>query len=78
MKDDRDEYWPEENGGAILSRRNLLELVGMSVAGAAIPSVAVFSQPILRGDLTEQDVSPVMDKLSKYMSEASGRACPKR
>jgi 2-methylcitrate dehydratase PrpD len=76
MKDERSKHQPADNGGAILSRRSLLELTGLAVASAAIPAGTSILQPIPGGDSSEQDVSPVMHKLSTYMSEASGRALP--
>src|SRR6266849_6382338 len=76
MKDERSKYRPAESGAAILSRRSLLELAGMAVASAAIPAGAAIMQPIPGGDSNGQGVSPVMQKLSTYMSEASGRALP--
>jgi len=55
------------SGGAILTRRNLLELAGLAFAATVIPSgVAAAASE----DEAAQGVSPVMDKLSKYMSEA--------
>jgi 2-methylcitrate dehydratase PrpD len=75
MEDDRNKCGPAENGPAILSRRSLLELAGLAVATAALPPVAVMAKASSR-DTTGQGVSPVMDKLSAYMSEASGRELP--
>jgi len=76
VKDERSKYRPERNGGGILSRRSLFELAGLAVASAAIPSGAAIIQPISSGDSNGQGMSPVMDKLSRYMSKASGRALP--
>ncbi len=76
MKDERSKYRPAENGGAILSRRSLFELAGLAVATAAIPPGAVMAKPSPSGDSNGPGVSLVMDKLSRYMSEASGRALP--
>jgi len=76
MRDDRNKCGPEENGPVILSRRSLLELAGIAVATAALPSTAVMAKPFPSKDTIEQGVSPVTDKLSTYMSEASGRALP--
>ncbi len=56
---------PAGNGGS-LSRRNLLQRAGWTVAAAAIPS----------GVFAADSVSPVMAKLSAYMSEAGDRALP--
>jgi len=49
-----------------LSRRTLLQRAGWTVAAAAFPS----------GVFAAEGVSPVMAKLSAYMSEAGGRAIP--
>src|SRR6266403_3335107 len=71
MRDER-----SKNGGAILSRRSLFELAGMAVATAALPPGIVMAKPSPGGDSNEHGVSPVMQKLSTYMSEASGHALP--
>src|SRR5260370_26133667 len=76
MNDEQSKRRPVENGGAILSRRSLFELAGMAVASAAIPAGAAIMQPVPGGDSDVQGVSPVMQKLSTYMSEATGRALP--
>src|SRR5260370_41117616 len=78
MEDDRNKCGLAENGRAILSRRSLLELAGLAVATAALPPVAVMAKASPSRDMTGQGVSPVMDKLSAYMSEASGRELPDR
>jgi 2-methylcitrate dehydratase PrpD len=57
---------PAASSGGGLSRRNLLQRAGWTVAAAAIPS----------GVFAAESVSPVMAKLSTYMSEAGGRALP--
>jgi 2-methylcitrate dehydratase PrpD len=56
------------NDSVVLSRRGLLQRAGFIVAGAALPSRALL--------LEAQEASPVMEALSKYMSEAQGRALP--
>jgi hypothetical protein len=76
MRNDRNKREPIENDHSILSRRSLFELAGLAVATAAIPPGAAIIRPIPSGDSTGQGVSPVMQKLSMYMSEASGRALP--
>jgi 2-methylcitrate dehydratase PrpD len=50
-----------------LSRRGLLQRAGWTVAAAAIPASRLFAA---------DSVSPVMSKLSAYMSEAGGRDLP--
>src|ERR1700674_1654996 len=76
MEDDRNKCGPAENGRAILSRRSLLELAGLAVATAALPPGAMTAKPPSSRDTRGPGVSPVMDKLSPYMSEASGRVLP--
>jgi 2-methylcitrate dehydratase PrpD len=74
MGDDRGAALPPRNKFA-LTRRGLLQCTGWAVAAAAIPPVA--------GNLTRYglvmaagSVSPIMAKLSTYMSEASTSALP--
>src|SRR3989449_299369 len=76
MSDDRNECGPAESDHAILSRRNLLELAGLDVATAVLPPGVLMAKPSLNRATTGQGVSPVMDKLSTYMSEASARELP--
>src|SRR4029077_4904248 len=76
MRDERSKNRPGENDGATLSRRSLFELAGMAVATAALPAGVVMAKPSPGRDSNEQGVSPVMRRLSTYMSEASGRALP--
>jgi len=57
---------PASGIGGSLSRRSLLQRAGWTVAATAIPS-AMFGA---------DSISPVMAKLSAYMSEAGGRALP--
>jgi 2-methylcitrate dehydratase PrpD len=64
------------SGGPILTRRNLLELAGLAFATTAIPTAAITAKPAANLDEAAQGVSPVMDKLSRYMSEADERALP--
>src|SRR5579863_9632831 len=66
MGNDRGKNNPQANSSAGLSRRNLLQRAGWTVAAATIPS-SVFAA---------DSISPVMAKLSAYMSEAGGRALP--
>src|SRR5258708_19041623 len=75
MRDDRNKYGPAENGQTIFSRRSLFEFAGLAVATATLPPSVLIANPSSR-DTTGQGVSPVMDKLSTYMSEASGRELP--
>ncbi len=65
MGRNRNSKIPRANGDGSLSRRSLLQRAGWGVAAVAIP----------RG-LVAAEISPVMAKLSTYMSEAGGRALP--
>jgi 2-methylcitrate dehydratase PrpD len=56
---------PEKTGGN-LSRRTLLQRAGWTAAAVTFPS----------GVFAADNTSPVMAKLSAYMSEAAGRALP--
>jgi len=62
----RNANFPQAKNGANLSRRTLLQRAGWTVAATALPG----------GLFAAESVSPVMAKLSAYMSEAGGRALP--
>src|SRR5258705_11339725 len=64
------------SGGAIMTRRNLIELAGLTFATTVIPSGILTAKAAARQEDAAQGVSPVMDKLSRYMSEAGERALP--
>ena len=64
------------SGAAILTRRSLLELAGLAFATRAIPPVTAFAETVHNQDESAQAVSPVLDKLSRYMSEARERVLP--
>jgi 2-methylcitrate dehydratase PrpD len=63
----RNSHIPPSKHAEGLSRRGLLQRAGWTVAAAAIPSGRLFAA---------DSVSPVMAKLSAYMSEAGGRDLP--
>lgn len=64
------------SSGATMTRRNLLELAALAFATTAIPPGDVLAEAAARQDEVAQGVSPVMDKLSRYMSEAAEHALP--
>jgi 2-methylcitrate dehydratase PrpD len=64
------------SGAAILTRRNLLELAGLAFATTAIPPGVLAARAAASQAEAALGVSPVMDKLSGYMSEAGERALP--
>src|SRR5713101_929154 len=76
MEHDSRKDSPAKNGSANLTRRGLFELAGLAVATAALkPELALAT----RSETPKADapgISPVMEKLSSYMSEAAARALP--
>src|SRR5258707_2789062 len=66
MRHHRNADIPPTKSGANLNRRSLLKRAGWTVAATAFPS----------GLFAAESVSPVMAKLSAYMSEAGGRTLP--
>lgn len=78
MGPDRRSQEPAANTVAILTRRGLLEFAGMAIASAALPSRATFAQPSSEQDqpLPSPAISPVMERLSSYMSQAATRPLP--
>ena len=66
------------HGPTPLTRRGLFELAGLAIASAALPIGTTLAQPIFDQEeaAPSQGVSPLMEKLSRYMSEAAGRALP--
>src|SRR5580700_10945992 len=64
---DKNRYRPNNNGS--LSRRTLLQRTGWLMTAAVVP--------FRTGTAAEvEDVTPIMVKLSTYMSEAGNRALP--
>jgi 2-methylcitrate dehydratase PrpD len=71
MRLDRNARDQTEDGGLNLPRRILLQRAGLVAGAAMIPGV-VGQSMVLAAD----NISPVMTKLSAYMSEAASRALP--
>jgi len=69
---------PAKCSGPTLTRRRLFEFAGLAMASAAVPAGAPIIQPVAGQDqaVSSEGVSPVMEKLSAYMSEAASRALP--
>jgi 2-methylcitrate dehydratase PrpD len=63
-------------GGTMLTRRDLLELAGLALATTAIAPGMAASEPAAGQAEAAHGVSPIMEKLSTYMSEAAERALP--
>jgi len=66
------------NAPANLTRRGLFEFAGLAMASVVLPSGVSFAQPSAQQDQPPSSpaISPLMDKLSKYMSEATARPLP--
>jgi 2-methylcitrate dehydratase PrpD len=76
MGEDQEPKVGAESSGATLTRRNLFELAGLAIATAALPPDMAMAMQSAGTEKAAQSVSTVMDKLSAYMGEASGRALP--
>src|SRR5216683_7873067 len=66
-------------GAGNLTRRGLFELAGLAVATAVLkPELAMATQSEAAKPATSkaEGISPIMEKLSSYMSEAAARALP--
>ena len=59
-----------------LSRRSVLELAGLTIGAAALPSPSVFALDWMGQDKPAKSAGPVMSQLSTYMSEAANQALP--
>jgi 2-methylcitrate dehydratase PrpD len=76
MGHQRDKDTQGRMGGAMLTRRSLFEFTGLALATAALPPGVTRAEPSADRRSAAQNAGPVMEKLSTYMSEASGRALP--
>jgi 2-methylcitrate dehydratase PrpD len=78
MGSDRRSNESAANAPPILTRRGLFEFAGLAIASAALPSGVTFAQLCARQDqpLPSPAISPLMDRLSTYMSEAATRPLP--
>ncbi|HET6930197.1 MAG TPA: MmgE/PrpD family protein [Candidatus Acidoferrum sp.] len=59
-----------------LSRRGLLELAGLTIGSAALPSRSIFALDLMWQDKPAKSAGPVMSQLSTYMSEAANHSLP--
>src|SRR5262245_59353011 len=78
MSSDRQSQEPAPNGRALLSRRGLFELAALAIASSALPSGPGFARPSAHQDQPHPSpaISPLMLKLSGYMSQAAVRPLP--
>jgi 2-methylcitrate dehydratase PrpD len=79
MVSDQRNHEPAASAPSILTRRGLFEFAGLAIASAAIPSGITLAQPLAQQDQTlpSPAISPLMERLSTYMSEAATRPLPK-
>src|ERR1700674_2687683 len=78
---DRRNFVPNEqlltvNSGAIMTRRSLLQRTGWGIAAAALPPGLGIAAQSAGPAVDQQPISPIMTKLSAYMSEARSHALP--
>ncbi len=66
----------ERSANSSLSRRDLFEFAGLAIAAAAFPAQRAFASTSAARSRSPQGLSPVMQTLSTYMSQAAGRALP--
>lgn len=66
----------EASASSSLRRRDLLEFAGLAIVAAALPSQIASASTSETRRSSQPNVSSVMETLSRYMSEAAGRALP--
>jgi len=78
MGRDRNANAPAGDSGSALTRRGLLQRAGLTIAAAALPSGRAMAGRPAKPAMAAggQSISPVMAKLSTYMSQARGLALP--
>jgi 2-methylcitrate dehydratase PrpD len=59
-----------------LTRRGLFEIAGLTIAAAALPTKIALASASPHGTRAVQEASPVMERLSTYMSESSTHVLP--
>ena len=76
LRNARNDDVRQSSAVSCLTRRDLFEIAGLAMVAAAFPSEAGFASTSLAHPSSQQGVSPVMETLSTYMSEAARRALP--
>jgi len=78
MSSERGGQEPGSSAQAILTRRGLFEFAGLAIVSAVFPYSATTAEPSpeQKQPLPSQPVSPLMEKLSSYMSQAAMRPVP--
>src|ERR1700733_15502677 len=76
MRQEQEKDCSTNNANALMTRRKLFEFAGLAIGTAALPPAVALAKPFVSQDRMEQAVTPVIEKLSRYMSEAGERALP--
>src|SRR5438874_12728975 len=78
MGSDERSHEPACNTCPTLSRRGLFQFPALAIASSALPSGSPLAQPYVRQDppLPSPAASPLMERLSSYMSQAATRPLP--
>src|SRR5258708_14062618 len=74
MKSDRKKNIGRKPGA--LSRRNVLEVAGLTIGAAAFPSPSAFALNSAGQDKSAKSPGPMMGPLSAYMSDAANHPLP--
>jgi 2-methylcitrate dehydratase PrpD len=78
MQDAADHEASARSATSSLTRRALFEFSALAIAAAALPPrlALAIAGPLPTDGSAQHDISPVMERLSAYMSEAASRALP--
>jgi 2-methylcitrate dehydratase PrpD len=78
MQDAADHEASARSATSSLTRRALFEFGGLAIAAATLPPrlALAIADPSPTGGSAQHDISPVMERLSVYMSEAASRSLP--
>src|SRR5437588_1177010 len=76
MRHDSPEEPREPRASLSLTRRDLFGIAGLSIAAAELPLKRAFTSFASPAPRAEQETTSVMERLSRYMSEARSRALP--
>src|SRR5215467_8308933 len=78
MGSDERHHEPGFNNYAPLTRRGLFEFAGLTIASSVFPFSAAAAKPHIQQDqpLPSPAISPLMERLSNYMSQAATHSLP--
>src|SRR5262249_20945671 len=75
MEHDAGDKAGDVRASSFLTRRNLFEIAGLTIAAFTLPKTAL-AGPCSPGSRSEQGTSSVMERLSAYMSEGASHSLP--